>query len=58
MEESPELLRVLQSSGETVEVEPATIVERRPDLSAMPEGLGQFLTPREMRDLVEYLATR
>ena len=58
VEESPELLRVLQSSGETVEVEPATIVERRPDLSAMPEGLGQFLTPREMRDLVEYLATR
>jgi quinoprotein glucose dehydrogenase len=57
IEESPDLVRVLQSDGTTAEVDPSTIVERRADLSAMPEGLGQFLTPREMRDLVEYLAT-
>jgi quinoprotein glucose dehydrogenase len=57
VEESPELLRVLGSDGKVVDVETSAIVERRPDLSAMPEGLGQFLSPREMRDLVEYLAT-
>jgi len=56
VEETDEVVRVLQSDGETLELDPASIVERRADLSAMPAGLAQFLTPREMRDLVEYLS--
>ena len=37
-------------------METSEVVERRPDISAMPEGLTKFLTRRELRDLVEYLA--
>ncbi|MFT7485726.1 MAG: quinoprotein glucose dehydrogenase [Candidatus Paceibacteria bacterium] len=50
-------IQVLQSSGEIISVTRAEISEQRPDLSAMPEGIDQFLTPRSMRDLVEYLST-
>ncbi len=32
------------------------IAERRKALSAMPEGIEKLLSPREIRDLVEYLA--
>lgn len=39
-----------------VAVEDDAIVERRADLSAMPEGLGKFLSFGAMRDLIEYLA--
>ena len=35
----------------------ADMVSRQRGLSAMPEDLKQFLTPREVRDLVEYLAS-
>ena len=56
--EDPESVTVLQSDGESVKVAIARIVERRPDLSAMPEGMEQFLTKRQMRDLVEYLSKR
>jgi quinoprotein glucose dehydrogenase len=58
LDEGPQRLTILQSDGVPVEVEVARILERRPDLSAMPEGMGQFLTRRQMRDLVEYLASR
>lgn len=33
------------------------IIFRRKGLSSMPEGFGDILTPRELRDLVEFLAT-
>ena len=58
VEETEEYLVVLPSDGKAVEVETAAVLERRPDLSSMPEGLGQLLTRRQMRDLVEYLSTR
>jgi len=37
-------------------VSAARVVERRPGISAMPEGLAAGLTREEMRDLVEYVA--
>jgi hypothetical protein len=33
------------------------IARRERGPSAMPEGLANALTPRELRDLIEYLAT-
>lgn len=33
------------------------IADRRKGLSSMPEGLADLLSPRELRDLVEYLAS-
>lgn len=55
LDEDDELVTVIGSDGTVTEVDTAAIVERRPDLSAMPNGLAQFLTPREMRDLVAFL---
>jgi len=58
VEEGEEWLVLMNSDGELIDVEVASVLERRPDLSAMPEGLGELLTPRQMRDLVEYLSGR
>jgi quinoprotein glucose dehydrogenase len=40
----------------TTRVKKADITFRKKGLSAMPEGLAELMTPRELRDLVEYLA--
>jgi len=32
------------------------VEERRSGLSLMPEGLAEMMTPRELRDLIEFLA--
>jgi quinoprotein glucose dehydrogenase len=45
------------SAGELLEIDPANVVERRPGLSAMPDGLEQFLDRARMRDLIAYLAS-
>jgi quinoprotein glucose dehydrogenase len=45
------------SDDELLELDPARVVERRPGLSAMPDGLEQFLDRAEMRDLIAYLAS-
>jgi hypothetical protein len=39
------------------EIKTSDITRRERGPSAMPEGLAQALTARELRDLVEYLAT-
>jgi len=39
-----------------VTVKKSDITERRKGLSAMPDGLADLLSPRELRDLVEYLS--
>ncbi|HRI16167.1 MAG TPA: PQQ-dependent sugar dehydrogenase [Verrucomicrobiota bacterium] len=41
----------------TVPLRKREIEKREPGLSAMPEGLAELLTPFELRDLVEYLAS-
>ena len=45
------------SDDERVEVDAARVLERRAGLSAMPDGLEQFLDRAEMRDLIAYLAS-
>ncbi|HIG11940.1 MAG: PVC-type heme-binding CxxCH protein [bacterium] len=55
-DEGSEFITLLMSDGATEEIAVATIIERRPDLSAMPDGLGQFLNHREMRDVIAFLA--
>lgn len=49
-------LRLQNAEGELLEVALEEVDSSRPGLSAMPEGLAQFLDRREMRDLIEYLA--
>jgi quinoprotein glucose dehydrogenase len=55
-ETADELVLESLESGVTT-VRKTTIAERRRSLSAMPEALTAFLTKRELRDLIEYLAT-
>ena len=57
LEDGSEIVRVLTSAGEVREVSLDDVESRRPDLSAMPEGLGGLMTRREMRDLLAYLGT-
>lgn len=42
--------------GPQLRIPKAEVVERRRNLSSMPEGLGDSLTLRQLRDLVEFLA--
>ncbi|MBM3977982.1 MAG: c-type cytochrome, partial [Planctomycetes bacterium] len=52
------VLRLRNAQNEIVELDESGVVSNRTTLSAMPEGLGKQLSLRELRDLVEYLATR
>jgi quinoprotein glucose dehydrogenase len=54
--EDGETVTLRTSQDELVEVERASIRERRPDLSAMPQDLAKHVTREDMRDLIEYLA--
>jgi quinoprotein glucose dehydrogenase len=56
IEDTAERIRVLTSNGDVIEVDPANVDERLPDLSAMPDGLAESISKREMRDLLEYLS--
>ena len=53
--EDERAFRVLDSDGRTQELLKTDVEEHRDGRSAMPEGLEKFLTPAEMRDLIEYL---
>jgi hypothetical protein len=48
---------VAQPGGVMAKVKKSDIASRRTGLSGMPEGFGQLLSKRDLRDLVEYLAT-
>ncbi len=50
-------LRVQESSGQVRLIPAASVAERRQGLSPMPEGLGASLPPRDLRDLIEYVAS-
>jgi quinoprotein glucose dehydrogenase len=50
-------LRLVRSDGMHEDLELERIQSQRPGLSAMPEGLAQYLSAREMRDLIAYLAS-
>jgi quinoprotein glucose dehydrogenase len=49
--------RVLDANAKTFDLPKSEVESHRDGLSAMPEGLEKFLTPREMRDLIEYLCS-
>ena len=53
--ENAEFVRVRKSDGTTVDLATAQIVGRRKGLSAMPEGLKQYVTREDLRDLIEFL---
>lgn len=55
--ETPETLVINSPEDGLVTVKKAEIVKRDRGLSPMPEELGTILTKRELRDLVEFLAT-
>jgi len=56
LEESGDVLRLLDPAGEVRELPSDEIETRRASLSAMPQGYGELLTRAQMRDLIEYLA--
>jgi putative heme-binding domain-containing protein len=49
-------IRILDADGVVHELDPGQVESRRAGLSAMPAGLGELVTRREMRDLIEYLS--
>ena len=55
--ETADEVTVAQPGGVLVKVKKTDIASRRTGLSGMPEGFGQLLSKRDLRDLVEYLAT-
>lgn len=55
--ETPEQLVLVLADGNRKILAKKDIRARKTGLSAMPEGLVQFLTKRELRDLVEFLAS-
>jgi len=57
LEENDRVVKVRTSQDEIVELDRASIVERRRDLSSMPQDVSKFLSREEMRDLIEYLAS-
>jgi quinoprotein glucose dehydrogenase len=63
--------RILKDAGESLEVEivrdgetktrtvaKSDLAARKPGLSSMPQDVSKDLSPRQLRDLVEFLATR
>ena len=55
--EDNRMLRVMDAQGLLIEVEKDTIVNRKKGQSSMPADLMKYLTRRELRDLVAYLAS-
>ena len=50
-------LELVDADGHRIEVDKANIQSRERGQSAMPEGFGKLLSKRDIRDLVEYLAS-
>lgn len=55
--ETPEALELMTADAKIVRVEKDSIESRGTGKSAMPEDLREQLSPRELRDLVEFLAS-
>jgi quinoprotein glucose dehydrogenase len=48
---------VVDPDSKEIDIDPDTVENRSEGLSAMPEDIAKQLTPRELRDLVEYLSS-
>ena len=55
--ESGDQLELLDANGLKIEINKSDIQSRERGQSAMPEGYGKILSKRDLRDLVEYLAS-
>jgi quinoprotein glucose dehydrogenase len=53
--ENPEFVRVRKADGTTADLATAQIAGRKKGLSAMPEGLRQYVSREHLRDLLEFL---
>ncbi len=47
----------MNSNGDTMKIDQEEIVGQKEGLSSMPADLMKSMTPRELRDLVAFLAT-
>lgn len=56
-EDKPDELIIVTAENKRVTVKKSNIADKRKALSAMPDNIVKLLTERELRDLVEYLAT-
>lgn len=56
--ESTEELELNSPEDGLLKIKKSDIKSREKGLSGMPEGFGTILTPQEIRDLVEFIATR
>lgn len=55
--EDDDVVELIQPDGKLVQIEIDSIIGRKRGKSAMPEELSTYMTARELRDLVAYLAT-
>ncbi len=53
--ENPEFVRVRKADGTTADLATAQIAARKKGLSAMPEGMKQYVSREDLRDLLEFL---
>jgi len=56
--EDAKQLQLITAEGKTLQVDKTRVVDRNVGKSAMPEDVLKLLTPAEVRDVLEYLATR
>lgn len=56
-QETDDTIELIDAQGVIIEVDPDEVVARRTGKSAMPADLIKFITRRELRDLVAYLAS-
>ena len=56
--ETPLTVRVRKADGTELDLPVAEIAGRRKGLSAMPDGLRQFVSRENLRDLIEYLGAQ
>jgi quinoprotein glucose dehydrogenase len=56
--ETADVVRVRKADGTEVELAVPEIAARRKGLSAMPDGLRQFVSRENLRDLIEYLGAQ
>lgn len=55
--ETEQVIELIDADGKITEVDPEAVVARKQGQSAMPADLVKFLSRRELRDLVAYLAS-
>ena len=55
--ETEDMIELIQNDGSLVKVPTEEIMARKKGNSSMPEDLTKLMTPRELRDLVAYLAS-